>query len=170
MRDTERGRDLGRGRNRLARCGDPDVGLDCRTLGWLSGPWDHDLSQRRMLNHWATQVPMQGTKAKDRQSFAGMRQKQTTCLIEQTVPGLLLKKEKVGCLPNCWIPDMHKLHLIQKDREKLGKLQHGKREQKQRTQKSTETNVGVGRNSETFLPYFQGKRAFICWIRTSCHL
>ena len=32
MRKTERGRDIGRGRSRLP-CGEPDVGLDPRTLG-----------------------------------------------------------------------------------------------------------------------------------------
>ena len=24
---------------------------------WIPGPQDHDLSQRQVLNHWATQVP-----------------------------------------------------------------------------------------------------------------
>ena len=48
MRDTERGRDTGRGRSRLP------VG----SLMWdlIPGPQDHDLSRRQMLNHWATQV------------------------------------------------------------------------------------------------------------------
>ena len=44
MRDAERGRDTGRGRSR-----GPKVGLDPK-------PQDHALSQRQMLNHWATQV------------------------------------------------------------------------------------------------------------------
>ena len=43
MRDTEKGRDIGRRRSRLP-VRSPDVGLDPRT-------WDHDLSQRQMLNH-----------------------------------------------------------------------------------------------------------------------
>ena len=31
----------------------------------VPGPWDHDLSQRQMLNHWATQVPLEyGLKKK----------------------------------------------------------------------------------------------------------
>ena len=44
-----RGRDTGRGRNSLL------VGSLIRDL--IPGPQDHDLSQRQMLNHWATQVP-----------------------------------------------------------------------------------------------------------------
>ena len=40
MRDTERDRDIGRGRSRLS------VGI----LMWdsIPGPWDHDLSQRQI--------------------------------------------------------------------------------------------------------------------------
>ena len=43
MRDTERGRDIGRGRSRIP------VG----SLMWdlIPGLWDHALSQRQMLNH-----------------------------------------------------------------------------------------------------------------------
>ena len=43
MRDTERDRDIGRGRSRFL------VG----SLMWvlIPGPRDHDLSQRQMLNH-----------------------------------------------------------------------------------------------------------------------
>ena len=42
-RDTERGRDKGRGRSRLP----------AGNLMWdsIPGPWDHDLSQSQMLNH-----------------------------------------------------------------------------------------------------------------------
>ena len=42
-RERERGRDIGRGRTRLP------IG----SLMWdsISGPWDHALSQRQMLNH-----------------------------------------------------------------------------------------------------------------------
>ena len=48
MRDTERGRDTGRGRSR------PPM----RSLIWdlIPGPRDHALSQRQTLNHWTTQV------------------------------------------------------------------------------------------------------------------
>ena len=42
MRDGERGRDMGRGRSRLS-AGSP-------RWGSILGPWDHDLSQRQMLN------------------------------------------------------------------------------------------------------------------------
>ena len=44
----ERSRDIGRGRSNLP------VG----SLVWdsIQGPWDHNLSQRQMLNHWATQA------------------------------------------------------------------------------------------------------------------
>lgn len=59
----------------------------------------------------------------------------------------------MGFLANGWMPGMsrmHTLHLIlKKEEEKLEKLQYGKREQKWSTQKRTETNVGVGKNSET---------------------
>ena len=49
MRDTQRGRATGRGRNRLS------VGRPI----WdsIPGLWCHTLSQRQMLNHWAIQVP-----------------------------------------------------------------------------------------------------------------
>ena len=48
-RHTERGRDVGRGRRRLpARSLMQDL---------IPGPQNHDLSQRQMLNHWATLVP-----------------------------------------------------------------------------------------------------------------
>ena len=43
MRDTERGRDIGRGRSRLP------VGSPMQDS--IPGPWDHDLSQRQILNH-----------------------------------------------------------------------------------------------------------------------
>ena len=50
-RHTERGRDIGRRRSRLPE----------ETPMWNSIPglWDHDASQRQMLNYWATQVPPQ---------------------------------------------------------------------------------------------------------------
>ena len=43
-RETIRGRDTGRGRSRFP----------VRSLMWhlIPGPWDHDLSQRQILNHW----------------------------------------------------------------------------------------------------------------------
>ena len=49
MRDTEKGRDIGRGRIRL-HAGSPV---------WESvmGLQDQTLRQRQMLNHWATQAP-----------------------------------------------------------------------------------------------------------------
>ena len=43
MRDTEKGRDTGRGRSRL-----PAVRL---TRNWIPGPWNQALNQRQMLNH-----------------------------------------------------------------------------------------------------------------------
>ena len=43
MTDTERSRDIGRGRSRLP------VGSLMQDL--ISGPQDHDLSYRQMLNH-----------------------------------------------------------------------------------------------------------------------
>ena len=51
MRDTERGRDVGRGRSRLP----------AGSLMWdsIPGPWDYAQSQRQMLNHratWASRV------------------------------------------------------------------------------------------------------------------
>ena len=50
MRDTKRGRDIGRGRSRLPE----------GSLMWdsIPEPWDHHLTQRQMLNHWATQMPL----------------------------------------------------------------------------------------------------------------
>ena len=45
MKDTERGRDIGRGRSRLP------VGILMQDS--IPGPQDHDLSQRQMPNHWA---------------------------------------------------------------------------------------------------------------------
>ena len=49
-RHTERGRDRNRGKGRLP----------AGTLMWdsIPGLWDHGLSQRQMLNHWATQAPL----------------------------------------------------------------------------------------------------------------
>ena len=46
---THRGRDIGRGRGRLP------VGNPIQDS--IPGTWDHDLSRRQTLNHWATQVP-----------------------------------------------------------------------------------------------------------------
>ena len=48
MRDIEKGRDIDRGRSMLP------AGSLMRDS--IPGPWDHDLSQRQMLNHGATQV------------------------------------------------------------------------------------------------------------------
>ena len=45
----QRGRDIGRGRNQL-----PPGSLRQNSI---PGPQDHDLSQSRMFNHGATQVP-----------------------------------------------------------------------------------------------------------------
>ena len=45
----ERHTEVGRGRNRLPTRSLQDT---------IPGPWDHDLSQKQMLNHWATQVPL----------------------------------------------------------------------------------------------------------------
>ena len=47
--ERERSRDIGRGRSRLP------VGSPIWDL--IPGPWDHDLSWRQMLNHWATGCP-----------------------------------------------------------------------------------------------------------------
>ena len=49
-RHRERSRYIGRGRNRL-RIGSP-------MQNSIPGPRDHNLSQRQMLNYWATQVPL----------------------------------------------------------------------------------------------------------------
>ena len=50
MRDTQREAETqGRGRSRLP------VGSPMQDS--IAGPWDHDLSQRQMLNCWATQAP-----------------------------------------------------------------------------------------------------------------
>ena len=49
-RHTERGRDIGRGRSTLS------AGSPKRYL--IPGPQDHNLSQKQMINHWATQVPL----------------------------------------------------------------------------------------------------------------
>ena len=48
-RHTERSRDIGRGRSRL-----PTGSL---MQDSIPGAWDHTLSQRQTLNHWATLVP-----------------------------------------------------------------------------------------------------------------
>ena len=48
--ERQRGRDTGWGRSRLP------AGSLMRYS--IPGPRDHDLSQRQMLNHWATQVPL----------------------------------------------------------------------------------------------------------------
>ena len=55
MRDTERekGRDTGRGRSRLP--------AGTLTRDSIPGPWGHDLSQRWMLDLWATQVLLHPT-------------------------------------------------------------------------------------------------------------
>ena len=45
---TMRGRDIGRGKNRLP--------LGSLMPDSIPGPWDHNLSQRQMLNHWAAQA------------------------------------------------------------------------------------------------------------------
>ena len=43
MRDTERGRAIGRGRDGLS--------TKSPTQDSIPGPWDHDLSQREMLKY-----------------------------------------------------------------------------------------------------------------------
>ena len=50
-RERERGRETGRGRSRL-HAGSP-------TCDSIPGPQDHTLSQRQMLNCWASQVPLE---------------------------------------------------------------------------------------------------------------
>ena len=67
MRDTQRGRDTGRGRTRLP------VGSPMQNS--IPGPRDHALSQRQMHNHGATQVPLQW------------------CISKQDLPGA----EQLGC-------------------------------------------------------------------------
>ena len=52
MRHRERTRDLGRGRSRLP--------AGCSMEDSIPGPWDHALGRRQTLNHWATQVPLDG--------------------------------------------------------------------------------------------------------------
>ena len=51
-RERERGRDTGRGRSRL----------HSRILMWdsIPGLWDHALSQKQTLNHWATKMSQSG--------------------------------------------------------------------------------------------------------------
>ena len=58
MRDTERGREVGRGRSRVPT-GSPMYNL-------ILGPQDHNLSQRQMLNHWATKVPPEVFKKRNK--------------------------------------------------------------------------------------------------------
>ena len=48
--ETQRGRDIDRRRSRLP------VGSPMQDS--IPGPWDHNSSQREMLNHWATQVSL----------------------------------------------------------------------------------------------------------------
>ena len=50
--EAQRERQRHRQTEKQAPCGKPDVGLHPRTL-------DHDMSQRQMLNRWATQVPQE---------------------------------------------------------------------------------------------------------------
>ena len=51
IHERHRERQRHRQREKQAPCGDCDAGLNPRT-------WDHNLSWRQMLNHWATQVPL----------------------------------------------------------------------------------------------------------------
>ena len=46
--ETQRERDIGRGRSRLP--------MGSHLWDLISGPQDHDLSQKQILNHWATPV------------------------------------------------------------------------------------------------------------------
>ena len=50
--ETQRGRQTHRQREKQVLCEEPDMG------GLILRPQDHDLSQRQMLNHWATQAPL----------------------------------------------------------------------------------------------------------------
>ena len=62
MRDT----DWGRGRGKLP-VGSP-------MWDSISGPWDHNLSRRQRLNHWATQLPLVW-------SFVSFSPVRTSCLL-----------------------------------------------------------------------------------------
>ena len=57
MRDTETCRNVGRGRSRLP------TGSLMQNL--IPGSQDHAMSQRKMLNHWATQVPLSPTDCRN---------------------------------------------------------------------------------------------------------
>ena len=50
MRGTEKGRDIGRGRSRIP--------VQSPMWGSILGLWDHALTRRQMLNHWATKVSL----------------------------------------------------------------------------------------------------------------
>ena len=55
MRDTESVRQRHRQREKQVSC------AGSLMQNSIPGPWDHDPSQRQMLNHWATQVPLAKT-------------------------------------------------------------------------------------------------------------
>ena len=68
MRDTERGRDIGRGRSRLC-AGSP-------------GPWDHNLTRRQMLNCWATQAPLILILKKERKNHINSMYQKLTSIFQ----------------------------------------------------------------------------------------
>ena len=70
MRNTERGRDIGRGRRR-SKLPAGNLMQDS-----IPGPQNHDLNQRQMFNHWATWVPQKsclksGSKRIDTTTWIG---------------------------------------------------------------------------------------------------
>lgn len=102
---------------------------------------------------------LKGTSSKER-PFAGVRQKQTTCLIGQTVPGpLLKKKKKAGWLPNICMPSlpgMHRLHLVLT--KSWGKTREiamwGRRTKEENTGKENWSQYRNRKELWDFLPYF----------------
>ena len=97
MRDTkERGRDIGRGKSRL-----PAGGLRQDSI---SGPWGHNLNQRQILNHWATQASLElhliSTFAK------GFMNKKRVCCLKVQLWKLLIQTHFKGfTFPCSWSSD-----------------------------------------------------------------
>ena len=65
-RHRERGRDTGRGRSRLL--------LGSLMRDSIPGPQNHDLSQRQILNHWVTQVPLRNRIKKKKLAYPCLEQ------------------------------------------------------------------------------------------------